>query len=65
MSAVITPVRPRGFLHDPKRLAIRVGVTVVVGAVLLYLPMYFPRFRVEGQFNVIITYALAALRLLT
>lgn len=63
MSATIVPVRPHGFLHDPKRLVIRLGVTVVVGAILLYLPMYFPRFRVEGQFNVIITYALAALGL--
>ena len=53
----------RSILADPRRLAVRVVVTVAVGAVLLYLPMYYPRFRVEGQFNVILTYALAALGL--
>ncbi|MGZ4681214.1 MAG: branched-chain amino acid ABC transporter permease [Acidimicrobiales bacterium] len=63
MTAHVVTVEPRGFLHDPKRLAIRVAVTVVVGGVLLWLPQYYPRFRVEGQFNVIITYAIAALGL--
>ncbi|HEY5153987.1 MAG TPA: branched-chain amino acid ABC transporter permease [Acidimicrobiales bacterium] len=63
MTAGIVPVEPKGFLHDPKRLAIRVVLTVAIGAVLLYVPQYYPRFRVEGQFNVIITYAIAALGL--
>lgn len=63
MTAPPVPVEPRSFLHDPRRLAIRVVLTVAVGAVLLYLPQYYPRYRVEGQFNVIITYAIAALGL--
>ena len=63
MTARIVTVEPKGFVHDPKRLATRVAVTLVVGGVLLWLPQYYPRFRVEGQFNVIITYAIAALGL--
>ena len=41
----------------------RVVVAVVVGAVLLAVPQIYPRFRIEGQFNVILTYAIAALGL--
>jgi branched-chain amino acid transport system permease protein len=63
MTAGIVPVSPRGFLHDRKRLAVHVVVTVVVGAVLLWIPQYYPKFRIEGQFNVILTYAIAALGL--
>ena len=63
MSAAIVPCEPKGFLHDPRRLAVRVVLTVVVGRVLLWLPQYYPKFRIEGQFNVILTYAIAALGL--
>ncbi len=63
MTLDVTPVEPRGFLRDPKRLAVRVVITLAVGALLLALPHIYPRFRVEGQFNVIITYAIAALGL--
>jgi branched-chain amino acid transport system permease protein len=54
----VRPGRP-----DRKALLIRIAVTVAVGAVLLWIPQYFPRFRIEGQFNVIICYAIAALGL--
>ena len=63
MTLAAAPVQPRGFLHDRRRLAVRVVVTVVVGAVLLAVPQIYPRFRIEGQFNVILTYAIAALGL--
>lgn len=62
MTDVATTRRP-ALRRDPKRLVIRIVVTLVVGAVLLYIPQYFPKFRIEGQFNVIITYAIAALGL--
>lgn len=63
MTLPVTPVQPGGFLHDRRRLAARVVVTVLVGAVLLAVPQYYPRFRIEGQFNVILTFAVAALGL--
>jgi len=63
MTRTVVPVEPRAFLHDPRRLAIRVIVTLAVGAALIVVPLHYPLFRVEGQFNVIITYAIAALGL--
>jgi len=61
-ATVGSPAPPTGLFADPRRLAVRVVVTVAVGAVLLYLPQYFPAFRV-GQFNIVICYAIAALGL--
>jgi branched-chain amino acid transport system permease protein len=63
MSRGIVTVEPKGFLHDPRRLAVRVAVTLVVGAILVAVPFQYPQFRVQGQFSVIITYAIAALGL--
>jgi len=63
MTDVVASTRRPALRRDPKRLVIRIVVTLVVGAVLLYIPQYFPKFRIEGQFNVIITYAIAALGL--
>jgi branched-chain amino acid transport system permease protein len=51
-----------GLFADPRRLVVRVVITLVVGAVLLYLPQYYPAFRV-GQFNKVICFAIAALGL--
>jgi branched-chain amino acid transport system permease protein len=48
--------------RDPKRIALRVGAFVVVGAVLLYLPQYFPSFQVT-RLNQVICFAIAALGL--
>jgi branched-chain amino acid transport system permease protein len=48
--------------RDPKRLATRTGVIVAVGALLLYLPQYFPAFQVN-RFNIVLTFAIAALGL--
>jgi len=53
---------PAGIFADRRRLVIRIVVTVVVGAILIYLPQYYPAFRV-GQFNIVICYAVAALGL--
>jgi len=63
MTDVVASTRRPALRRDPKRLVIRIVVTLVVGAVLLYIPQYFPKFRIEGQFNVIITYAIVALGL--
>ncbi|MEZ5145233.1 MAG: branched-chain amino acid ABC transporter permease [Acidimicrobiales bacterium] len=62
MSAATESRRP-ALPRDRRSLVVRIVVTIVVGAILLYIPQYFPRFRIEGQFNVIITYAIAALGL--
>jgi len=53
---------PSGVFSNPRRLVVRVVATVVIGAILIYLPQYYPAFRV-GQFNTVICFAIAALGL--
>ncbi len=48
--------------HDARWWVTRVVVTVVVGAILLELPQYYPDFRV-AQFNTVLCFAIAALGL--
>ncbi len=48
--------------HDAKWWVVRIVLTVVVGAILLELPQYYPDFRV-AQFNTVLCYAIAALGL--
>ena len=56
-----TDLLERASKRSPR--TVRVVLTVVIGAVLLWIPQYYPKYRIEGQFNVILTYAIAALGL--
>jgi branched-chain amino acid transport system permease protein len=63
MTGGVVTAEPRGSRRDPRRLLVKVAVIVVVGLLLVLVPQHYPLFRVEGQFNVVITYAIAALGL--